>query len=384
MKILESKYYRPRHILSERHRDNQSFIEIKALDDKLRATDTPYSELIQSLMPCLNFYGDSIVIKRSHLADFIQCQDYHVVGFNKHNNIFYQAELCFFHPSYEFFLVCNENLSTDYEKTLFETGYLSVECLGYDSTRADNLNQIKAFYQTYLQTYQSPTGQVTLLLKENQDLVFKSHQIKPYALDLKTMYNDDFLEVHRNIIDSLTHKHKGVVLLHGIAGSGKTNYIKWLTAQIPNKNFIFVPNNMIESLARPEFMSMLIEKKNSILVLEDCENYIAERIGGGNSYDVVSNILNIADGILSDILECQFICTFNADLMDIDHALLRHGRLIAEYQFQALTVEKANQYLQSINQSLRVSEPKSLAELTNIDEKLYQAEKIKKPFGFAE
>lgn len=384
MKILQSKYYRPRRILTERHHDNQYIIEVTTLDEKVRATDTPYSELIQSSMACLNFYGDSIVIKRESLKDFVQCQDYHVVNFNKNSNVFYQAELCFFHPEYEFFMVCSENLSTEYEKTLIESGFLSVEFVGYDSSKADNLAKLQQFYQNYLQTYQSPTGQVTLLLKENQDLVFKSHQIKPYSLDLKTMYNDDFLEVHHTILQSLTNKNKGVVLLHGIAGSGKTNYIKWLTSQIPNKNFIFVPNNMIESLARPEFMSMLIEKKNSILVLEDCENYIAERIGGGNSSDVVSNILNIADGILSDILECQFICTFNADLMNIDHALLRHGRLIAEYQFQALSVEKANQYLQSVNKPMRVNEPKTLAELTNIDDKQYKAEKIQKPFGFAE
>ena len=92
-------------------------------------------------------------------------------------------------------------------------------------------------------------------------MVFKHQGIKPYTLDLQTMYNDDFLPVHAKIKDELTQGKKGVVLLHGLAGTGKTNYIKWLTAQIPDKDFIFVPNNMIGELAKPEFMSMLIEQK---------------------------------------------------------------------------------------------------------------------------
>lgn len=129
-------------------------------------------------------------------------------------------------------------------------------------------------------------------------------------------------------------------------------------------------------------MSLLIERKNSILVLEDCENYIAERVGGGNTTDVVATILNIADGILSDVLECQFICTFNADLMDVDHALLRRGRLIAEYKFGKLDTDKCNQYLQSAEKDISVDEPMTLAELTHIDETEYKAKDEKVKFGF--
>lgn len=71
---------------------------------------------------------------------------------------------------------------------------------------------------------------------------------------------------------------------------------------------------MIGYLTNPEFMSLLVDNKNSVLVLEDCENYIAERSIDNANTDVVSAILNIADGMLSDVLECQFICTFNSDI----------------------------------------------------------------------
>ena len=62
---------------------------------------------------------------------------------------------------------------------------------------------------------------------------------------------------------------------------------------------------MISSLTSPDFIGLLVDNK-TVLVLENCENYIAERTAD-NRIDMVTTILNIADGILSDILECQFI-----------------------------------------------------------------------------
>lgn len=382
MKFLESKYFRPRTIATETYIDGQYHLTTQPIDERIKSDITPFEELINSMMPSINFRGDDVVIKRSHLAQFVQCTDFHVVRYDRHTGQFFAAELCYFHPEYEFFLLLSEDLSNEYDKTIIESGYYSVVRLAYDSQKADALTKIRAFYEAYLEKYISSEAKISLLLKEGQDLVFKSHTIKPLALDLATMYNDDFLPVHQKIKESLSDGNKGLVLLHGLAGSGKTNYIKWLTAQIPNKNFIFVPNNLIGALAEPQFMSMLIDNKNSVLVLEDCENYIAERVGGGNTSDVVSTILNIADGILSDVLECQFICTFNADLMGIDHALLRHGRLIAEYQFGALTVDKANAYLASVGKDITVDQPMTLANVSNIDETEYKSSPAQKSFGF--
>ena len=173
-----------------------------------------------------------------------------------------------------------------------------------------------------------------------------------------------------------------MVLFHGIAGSGKTNYIKWLTSQIPNKKFIFVPTSVIGSLTDPSFMGLLIENNNSVLVLEDCENYIAERTALNSNTDVVSSILNIADGFLSDVIECQLICTFNSDISKIDPALLRKGRLIAEYKFKELTIEKCNSYLRATDRDFTVDKPYSLAELTNIDVKELKEQQQGTKIGF--
>lgn len=382
MKIIGSKYHHPRRIVDEHYVNGVHQLQVQALDERVSSDSHPFASLISRMMATVNFRGDDIVIKKESLKDFVQCTDYSTAHYNGQTGVFYAGELCYFHPDYEFFLVLNEDLSNDYDKTIIESGFYGVSLLGYNSQQANNLTKIRQFFDKYLSKYVSTDAKISLLLKEGQDLVFKTHVIKPLSLDIDTMYNDDFAPVHQKIKQDLTQGNKGVVLLHGVAGSGKTNYIKWLTAQIPDKNFIFVPNNLIGALADPQFMSMLIDNKNSVLVLEDCENYIAERVGGGNTSDVVSTILNIADGILSDVLECQFICTFNADLMDIDHALLRHGRLIAEYQFGALSVDKANAYLASIGKQMTVDTPKTLAQITNMDDAHLVAKQNKGGFGF--
>ena len=383
MKLIESPYFRPRKFVTESYRDNQYFLEVKDLDHTVSTHTTPFEELLDSLMSSVNFRGDNVVIKKEHLAHFVRCTDFHTVSFDGKSGVFYEPELCYFYPEYEFFLLLSEDLSAEYDKIILESGYFKVQMVAYNARQADTLANIKAFYARYLEKYVPTDARILLLLKDGNDLVFRNQIIKPYRMDLQLMYNDDFLAVHDRIKQDLTHGKKGVVLLHGLAGTGKTNYIKWLTAQIPDKDFIFVPNSLIGALSEPQFMSLLLEKTNSVLVLEDCENYIAERVGGGNTSDVVATILNIADGILSDVLECQFICTFNASLTDIDHALLRRGRLIAEYQFGKLDTAKCNAYLQSLDKEPVANAPMTLAELTHFDTlELPTHKKAENGFGF--
>lgn len=380
MNILQTKYFRPRKIHNERYIDNAYQVVSEDIDYSCIPDSRPYTRLLGSMLASVDF--DDKVIDKKHLGDFIQCQDYHPVEFNKKSNQFYVSEVCYFHPEYEVFVVSAQDLNNEYGKIIFDLGLLRVNNIYYNTTSHESLAKLQSFFDKYVHKYVSDASTITLLLKDSHDLMFKKQSIKPYKLDLSLMYNDTFLPVHHKIQQELSQSKKGVVLLHGLAGTGKTNYIKWLTAQVPDKDFVFVPNNMIGELAKPEFMSQLIRRKNSILVLEDCENYIAERAGGGNQSDVVGVILNIADGILSDVLECQFICTFNADLMDIDHALLRRGRLIAQYHFDKLSVDKCNAYLQSIGKHHKIDEPMTLSQLVHIDEEEFKDEDKKGNFGF--
>jgi ATP-dependent 26S proteasome regulatory subunit len=124
----------------------------------------------------------------------------------------------------------------------------------------------------------------------------------------------------------------------------------------------------------------LIQNSNSILFIEDAERVITDRNNGGANG--VSNILNITDGILSDILKIQIVATFNMDKAKIDSALLRKGRLIAEHKFDALPIEDANNLIKHLGKDYVATKPMTLTEIYNLEETEYKSEDKYSPIGF--
>jgi SpoVK/Ycf46/Vps4 family AAA+-type ATPase len=184
--------------------------------------------------------------------------------------------------------------------------------------------------------------------------------IKPFDIDIETHYNDDFQDIHSLIIKALTTKDKnGLVLLHGKYGSGKTYYLRHLISNIERK-FIYFPLNMIEELSSPEFLPFISQQPNSVLILEDCESLLVHRENGFNNASALSNLLNLGDGLLSDALSVNVICTFNSGLKKIDDAILRKGRLLARYEFKELEISKARFLAQKIGKNINIEHSNSV------------------------
>jgi DNA polymerase III delta prime subunit len=191
----------------------------------------------------------------------------------------------------------------------------------------------------------SPT--LKLLSKSGDQFYTEEIKINSFEQDIDKLYNDDFLEIHGIINESIDVDRSGLILLHGPPGTGKTSYIKNLLSSHSDRDFIFIPNNFVNELLQPDFISFLISNKNSILVIEDAEKVITSR-ETVNTHSVVSTILQLTDGLFSDFLNIKIICTFNTSIDRIDKALLRKGRMIAFYEFKALSVEKANELKRSL------------------------------------
>lgn len=159
------------------------------------------------------------------------------------------------------------------------------------------------------------------------------------TMDIGQLYNDDFQEIDQIITQSMEAPSSGLILLHGRPGTGKTSYIKHLIARFPNKLFIFIQNEFVKDLLKPEFVAFMLRHKDSVLIIEDAERVVKSReLTGADT--VVSTILQLTDGLFSDYLNIKILCTFNTSLDKIDQALLRKGRLIAKYDFGPLSVEK--------------------------------------------
>jgi ATP-dependent 26S proteasome regulatory subunit len=163
------------------------------------------------------------------------------------------------------------------------------------------------------------------------------------------------------------------VLLHGLPGTGKTTYLRYLIGKI-KKRVLFVSPSVAGDIMNPDFIQLLVGNPNSVLIIEDAENVITDRKLSNNAS--VSNLLNISDGLLADFLNVQLICTFNSSLTMIDSALLRKGRLIAKHEFGKLSIEKAQRLSNHFGFDTVIDKPKTIAEIANPHDKEYEAERV--------
>lgn len=209
-------------------------------------------------------------------------------------------------------------------------------------------------------------NEVSLIIKDEFGLTTKPFEMTvDKDFKVENNYNDDFKEIDIQIKDTLKKDKKGLILLHGKPGTGKTTYIKHL-AETVDKEIIFVPPMMAMAIADPGFIPLLMKHPNSVLVIEDAENVVKDRNVSGNA-DIISNILNLTDGILGECLKIQIIATFNTQRTQIDKALLRKGRLSNEYEFHELDVKKTNKLLKKLNKKTKVDKAMVLADIYNYD-----------------
>lgn len=245
-----------------------------------------------------------------------------------------------------------------------------------DITEQFDFEQIKKFEKP------AKRAQIHLVKTEMGHMDTQEYDLNTPEIDLELNYGKDFQKIHDVIVKRLNAENdKGIILLHGDPGTGKTSYIKYLTKLVNNKDVLFIPPSMAEMLSEPSIIPFLMDHKNSILIIEDAERVISDRQINGSSAGV-SNILNLTDGILGDCLNIQVIATFNMRKEKIDQALLRKGRLIAEHKFEKLTVEETNNLLKFLGKDIIVDEGLVLADIYNIDVEEYKTVNKNLKIGF--
>lgn len=222
--------------------------------------------------------------------------------------------------------------------------------------------------------------EISLLISSQSGIETKSLEISKPKLSIDDNYNDDFKDIHKIICKRLSKKNdKGLVLLHGKPGTGKTSYIRYLITTV-KKPVIFLPPNMAAAITNPDLISVLIDNPNSIFVIEDAENILFDRQQNGHS--PVSALLNISDGLLADCLNVQLVCSFNTDISKVDPALMRKGRLIAKYEFKELETEKARKLSAKLGFKNPVNGPLTLTEIYNREEADYSPARRLSSIGF--
>jgi len=223
-------------------------------------------------------------------------------------------------------------------------------------------------------------GFKVLVLSEGGFYAEEVNTVDFRSVDIKGLYNDDFLEIDSIISQSMTKNEAGIILLHGEPGTGKTTYIKHLISKFDKKEFLFIQNDFVRDLLKPSFVSFLLQNKNMILIIEDAEKVVVPR-DSATSDSVVSTILQLTDGLFSDFLNIKIICTFNSNIERIDKALLRKGRMIAKYKFTPLSPEKTAALAKKLGHE-DVTGSLTLADIFSYDKRSFDGT-IKKEIGFS-
>ncbi|HLK29064.1 MAG TPA: AAA family ATPase [Puia sp.] len=253
----------------------------------------------------------------------------------------------------------------------FDEGYCEIL---HDGKQQEFIDELTIMVNQFKERQRRQPLEINLIVQSHNSMELKSMEIKRTKLDLNLFYEEDFLQTDELIRNRLNKKSdKGIVLLHGLPGSGKTSYLRYLIGKI-KKRVMFLSPSVAGNLMNPDFIELLIDNPNTVLIIEDAENIIMDRRNTSSS--AVSNLLNISDGLLADFLNVQIICTFNSSLTLIDNALMRKGRLIAKYEFGKLSLAKAQRLSDHFGFDTILKKPMTIAEIANQHEKEYADNKI--------
>lgn len=154
--------------------------------------------------------------------------------------------------------------------------------------------------------------------------------------------------------------------------SHNTFYIRYLLQCLSKtkKKVLYFPPSMVEAITDPQFFNFITNwtmenGKNSVLLIEDAEPLLLSREQTRNMG--ITNLLNLTDGILNDILSIQIIATFNTSLQELDKALLRPERLIARKEFKKLPIDNAKKLASLLGMDpATITKELSLAELYSV------------------
>lgn len=189
----------------------------------------------------------------------------------------------------------------------------------------------------------------------------ESLDIKKDFDDIEFYYESDVLKKVKKVIKSVKKEKKGLTIISGDRGCGKTSLINYITTKI-DKKFIFIPCNLIENtINNPDFRRFLRQNVNSVLILDDVELYFSQMYSKSTFF--TSNLLQLVDGLVSDTLNLNIILGLNCSLSEIDKTLIYSNNLIDNIEIGKLSINKIDDLLEHLGKKSKIKNQLKLIEV---------------------
>lgn len=202
--------------------------------------------------------------------------------------------------------------------------------------------------------------------------------IKEPELDINMNYNDDL--PYDEIVDSINSDTSGLIILRGEPGTGKSTLIRHLITTL-DTDFVYLDHSCFDSMTDSSFIQTLADYEHSVLILEDCEDMVKDRLSNSGSNKLAA-LLNLSSGLLGDSFQFHIIISFNAPIKNVDKALLRKGRLMVDYEFKKLSAKKTAALGSKLEKNIKPGESLTLADIYNYGQTVEYGKKENNSIGF--
>jgi len=176
----------------------------------------------------------------------------------------------------------------------------------------------------------------TVLIGQN-GIEMESINLLPTDYDnIDLYYNDEVMKSTKKVIKSIKKSNKGLSIIFGQRGTGKTNLINHIVSNL-EKIVIFIPSTMIDhTINNPDFLTLIKRYQNSIIVIDDCETLFTDIYRKSTLF--VNNLLQLIDGYQSDLFNLNVILSLNIDEEELyDKTLLDCNNLLGIIEVDELS-----------------------------------------------